>query len=417
MRHLRLAVAVVLAAALCLSAAPAFAARPAPPPAPTPGPWRQLMGNAQHNGLSPYIGPSTANIKWEYGAKTDLGRADNTQPVLAGDGTAYIQTSTGLYAFTSRGAVKWFLADTADRKFLTDGTPALAADGTVYAAASGTAGNFVVAISPAGAELWRTAVPTGYSSLAYVTVSPTGTIYHGSNVGITAITSAGTVLWNTNEGINGIALSPDGSAGYAVDPSTGAIVKIDLVTGGAIWHFQTPYLPSSGWSMITVGMDGSVYVPETNSVKAIDSNGIQKWVWNADGAVTCLVAESIVGQAPDGSLRVPIESMATGTENRGRLLSIDSATGATNWIFDCDTGTGASGGCVTVDAAGKSYFTASYNAAPSITYVYCVDANGQKVWSWRPYNDCYWFSHAIAADGTAYYFNGWDRRIYAFGAR
>lgn len=415
MRFSRLALAFALAIALCITAAPAFAAKPTPPPpAPTGSPWSQIQGNPQHNGLTKYVGPLTNNVKWEYGDVTPMGYSNNTQPVIAADGTICVQTSTGLYAFTPAGSVKWSLPNTAECTFLYDHTPALGADGTIYTVASSSTGQILVALSPDGQELWRVGVSTNNTSFSYITVAPSGLVLYATNTGISAFSPSGANLWTNNEGNYGIALSPDGTAGYA--PAYGLstdIVKISLATGQTMWRGACVALPHTGWGMLSVGIDGTVYVPESTTVRAFTPEGVVKWVWNQDGAVPGLVGECIVAQAPDGSLRVTTETY-NGEPSYPRLVSISGRKGTTNWVFVGDLGAGSDGGCITVDALGKSYFTASYNAYPSQSYVYCVDARGAKVWSWMPYFDCYWFSPAIGVDGTAYYFNGWDQRLYAF---
>lgn len=414
MKSRRAIFAVILAIVLSSTAVPASAKpSPAVPPTPTNAPWPQLQGNAQHNGLSVFVGPGSAAVKWSYGDTSPMGYSNNTQPVIAADGTIYVQTSAGLYAVTPAGSVKWFLPNTPERTFLYDHTPALAQDGTIHTIATTPAGTVVVALDPTSQEIWRTGVSSAYTSFSYITISPTGMLLYANGSGITALSPSGALLWTNADGNYGIALSPDGSAGYA--PSYGVateIVKIDLLTGQTLWHGACASLPHAGWGMLTVGRDGTVFVPETTTVRAFTPDGVQRWVWNQDGSVQGQLGECIVAQAADGSLRVTTEF---GTPNISRLVSINGSKGTTNWVFVGDQGTGSDGGCITVDAAGKSYFTASYNSAPSQSYVYCVDARGRKVWSWKPYNDCYWFSPAIGADGTAYYYNGWDEILYAFG--
>ncbi len=170
-------------------------------------------------------------------------------PAIGPDGTVYVGTDGGVVAVSSAGSVKWTFSDARGE----DGVM-VAPDGTVYVS---DYHQRLMALTPAGEEKWRKAVPGGSRGVA-----PDGTIY-----------VCGDRL---------VAFAPDGKKEWAV--------KTGFVSDGDTW----------GSGPLAIGIDGTIYVVAKDSLCAFDPGGKTKWRLPLKGASVYFAP--VV--SPDGTIYV-----------------------------------------------------------------------------------------------------------------
>jgi len=67
-------------------------------------PWPMFRHDLYHTGRSPYAGPETNDVKWEF----QTGAQISSSPVIGIDGTIYVGSQdTYLYAINPDGTLKW----------------------------------------------------------------------------------------------------------------------------------------------------------------------------------------------------------------------------------------------------------------------------------------------------------------------
>ena len=88
-------------------------------------PWPMFLHDLQHTGRSPYRGPETPELKWEY----ETGGVVQCSPTIGSDGTVYVGSEdANLYAINPDGSLKWKY-ETGDWVF---SSPAIGSDRTIY---------------------------------------------------------------------------------------------------------------------------------------------------------------------------------------------------------------------------------------------------------------------------------------------
>lgn len=137
--------------------------------------WRMFRGNARHTGLSPYVGPSTASLRWNATIGAPTYASDASSPAIGADGTLFIGTNDGNVRALSgaTGALQW--------SYSTGGvvlsSPAVGSDGTVYA---GSSTRKVYALNGStGALQWS--YVTGDVVVSSPVVGADGAVYVGSH--------------------------------------------------------------------------------------------------------------------------------------------------------------------------------------------------------------------------------------------
>lgn len=214
-----------------------------------------------------------------------------SSPTVALDGTIYISTETiglvstsGLYAISKEGAVKWFIPN----QYVDSGkTPAVGPDGTIY---DGGMELPVRAVSPEGQVLWqhRGFDPAERSSAdsAPICVGPDGTVYVGTyDQGMYAFNSDGTVKWRfeVEDAITTSAsLGPDGTVYFSTQDlfsygiSSGQRLFAIDEHGDCKWSFK---LNSALSSSAAVSSDGRIYLYDLLSgLIALDQYGDVIWI-------------------------------------------------------------------------------------------------------------------------------------------
>jgi hypothetical protein len=189
--------------------------------------------------------PPTPHVRWRFMADSDR---IESRPVLAPDGTIYLQDRDNLYSLTPAGGVNWiFRAENSAYYGRLDRAP----DGTLYAGF----GNKVFAVNPDGTQRWVVADPSGSAIFAGPNVGPDGNIYAvtqdfasnatSSGLGLFSVTPTGTIRWNRTGFANRF--------GYHGEP----ILFAD-VAGSPRLFFTTSALGGRSGSFFSFDLDGSV---------------------------------------------------------------------------------------------------------------------------------------------------------------
>jgi len=266
------------------------------------------------------------------------------------------------------------------------GSPAVAPDGSIYV---GSTDNFLYAISPAGAQLWRYQTGSLIDTCSPA-IAPDGTIYIGSMDGyVHALTPSGGLKWRfltggpvSNSpaiGTNGtIYFKSDDNFLYAISPS-----------GSELWRFNTQGIT---YASPVVAPDGTIYVGSGNSrFWAVNPNGTLKWSFTADGDTYSTAAIDAAGNVYFGTLT-------------GRLYSLTSA-GALRWSYFPG---GPMSSSPALSADGATVYFGSYDHK-----LHAVNsANGVERWAFDLGNEVRASSPLVAADGTIY-IGCYDARLQA----
>jgi PQQ-like domain len=167
-------------------------------------------------------GPARANLKWSQAIYSSGNPNLNygsvvSSPVVAADGTIYVGIGGsglfpgGLLAFApADGSLLWHYDTGASE--VASGAVVRADGSVVFASDDGTA----VALETTGQMRWST--PLGAKSFAPPLVGPDGTIYMGTDNGLTALHADGSVAWTQSlcaDVSGGASLQADGSIVYS----------------------------------------------------------------------------------------------------------------------------------------------------------------------------------------------------------
>ncbi len=388
-------------------------------------PWPMLHQNAQHTGLSPYLGPTVPFLKWKF----QTGGAVYASPAV-GRGRIYVGSDDGnLYALNLQGVLLW--------KFQTSSpirtSPAIGSDGTIYLASYITSSSeqpegILYAINPAGRMIWNLTLVNfqGYDSLSSPTIGPDGTIYT-SDVGfrVVAVHPDGTLKWQLitdGEVFDSPAVASDGTLYVGVDdPDPVGFCDqclLALDPNGTVRWGSIP--KRAGFSWPAIGSDGTVYI----NGYAINPDGTVKWGSSGFGSPSI---------APDGTIYGSVDNGVFATNPDGTL----------RWVFPIERPSGSGNPCcfygivglsdVAIGSNGILYFGVGVegfcNCAPvpsgyGNASLYAVAPNGTLAWKFviHPTVTCATFGcpivslsdPAIGSNGTVYVGSG-DGNVYAIG--
>lgn len=356
--------------------------------APTRGDWWMYGHDPQHTRRSPYAGPTTANLQWEFDCEGYV----HSSPAIGSDGTIYVGAQVDkFYALNPDGTLKWCYPQEGD-PISFNSSPAIGEDGTVYV---GAGDSQLYAFNPGGSVKWTFPTEGGMGSSPVI--APDGTIYTGCGDGnVYAVNADGSLKWSfaAGEGVGSSpALALDGTIYvgsrdnriYAIKPN-----------GSQKWSYPTG---DDVASSPAIGEDGTIYVGSNDySMYAINPDGSLKWSYPTEDMVDCSPALAAGGTIyfgswdrnfyalnPDGSLKWRIVGL-------GRMGDASPAVDANGVIYM---------GC-------WNWKFVAIN--PDGTLKWGYDVGGQIAGG----------SPAIAPDGTVYIgcmpsIHYWYMKVYAFG--
>jgi len=302
--------------------------------------WPQFSYDAACRGLSPYCGPRTNKLKWQFNLP---GWGSNV--VIGADGTAYFGTSTGiLFAVAQDGSEKWrFVLPQAPIQLPPDmpqtekqewaqlglranlRAVALGPAGTIYCAEEPhhwmhqdenpatpiSYERHLYALNQDGTVKWRFSVGDA-DIITHLTVDKKGTIYFGTAKGphrqaecrFWAVNPDGTQKWQR-------LLSSAGSLLSAAIGSDGTLYvggdklrAIDPQDGSVRWELDIQTTTSIA-AAPAVGPDGTIYVctppwaaKDHHKLFAVNPDGTKKW----DLMVGAMETSPAIG--PDGTIYI-----------------------------------------------------------------------------------------------------------------
>lgn len=439
------AIALVLSAALPAPAQPANSA------------WPMFRHDAQHSGLSPYVGSQKGSLKWKYNASVFVG---SSSPVLGADGTLFVAADDGtVHAIDgSTGARKW----TRSLASCIGNMPMTAAVTAAEAVLIACGPNITALDGTTGDDVWWHAINFD-RFLTPPTIAADGTVYIGAEqAGLYALDAAtGAEKWNASTmhtlGAPSIGPGPSGSvflvdfggldngslvrgskpkqeepsrlqgallhkAAHRLSSPGGAHVPFmvpvatpthacdlcdmsdlhafDPQTGDQLWCYQLVPVDDGGGLSSTPAVDqnGTTYVTYEDSfgayVIAVDgSSGTLKWTSSGTGNM-----HTSPGLGPDGTVYLASDSST--------LTAINGTNGMTLWSF----GAGVWANPTSSPAIGAD---ATVYIGSGDNSTYAIDGKtGALKWRYETGAPIV-ASAAIGADGTVFIVST-DGFIYAF---
>lgn len=352
---------------------------------PEPGPPRSYRLDRRHTARSPYVGPSSAELRWAFETE---GRITG-QAVVDGEGNVYFGSHDGhLYAVSRHGTLRWkrFLGDRVYSTPLVDDEA-----GRLYV---GSDANTFWALSTADGEVqWRLA--TEDDADTGVTRSSDGKLFFASGKHLYAVHPDGTVEWRfeaRSKIYSTPAVDDDGTIYVGSQDDHLYAVAPD---GRMRWSYETR---GDVDASPVIGDDGTIYFgSDDRHVYAVTRDGALRW------------------SAPlGGYVRAPL---ALGTDRsvlagvygpRPRVVSLDAATGDVRWFFPVTVADSSEIGVHSgplVDREGQIYFGAHDD------YLYALAQTGELRWIFEASADVDG-SPVLAPDGTLYV-GADDGRLYA----
>jgi hypothetical protein len=220
-------------------------------------------------------------------------------------------------------------------------------------------------------------------------IAPDGTIYVGNNLGLLAVTNAGTSasnkwVFSTSGGdiSSTPAIGADGTIYFGSYSSNLFAVNPD---GSLKWAYafagKVPASPA-------IGADGTIYIPAEGYLYAINPNGTRKW----KSFVLDERCSPVIG--PDGTLYLG--------NPYGTMFFAINPDGTQKWAVDLGSGSGES---AAVGGDGSIYITAGGLDALD-------PGTGTNRWSGTV--PCQGSSPVVGRDGTIYVQSSWDMSLTAY---
>jgi PKD repeat protein len=353
-------------------------------------PWSMFMHDPQRSGKSSYSGPQSDIVKWVFAGIPAFAGRDVSQPIIGSDGTIYVYAIAGsyLYAIDSDGNLKWRV-DTGygwDSSFTPP--PAVGPDGTIYAPTMDAIGTKLLALDSNGSTKWSYSLGSLASAPA---IGPDGVIYIGSG-SVYAINPDGTLKWKSDVASTGdpfsMTIGPDGTI-YVPESAGLAALNFD---GSLKWRISTGWISGSP----AIGPDSTIYLPidMLDRILAISPTGDIKWMYDEWGVYVMSWSSPPLAIGPDGTI------YSSGHSNRLYAISPD---GELEWRIDLHGWAGTP----VVDANGTIFVTSED--------VNAINADGTLKWKYtNPYNIHGFLDPSIGLGRTLYVVHGIGE-LYAFG--
>jgi hypothetical protein len=232
------------------------------------------------------------------------------------DGTLYTTQGSSIAATAPDGSELWTTA--VEGTLVTTG-PVIGDDGAVYAlAATPSGGSRLYAFEPGGAERWSADLQGIAAHDGGVCIGADGTLYCGTDYGLSAVTRDGVVAWST-EVRPGVRLVPAASPDGTIYVSGGNAISAVSRDGPVKWRYEASVGEAVKGNLV-VDVQGSVYARSDRNVWAVRADGKFRWVerfdagngptandtsylaLDDDGRLYCATPQGVViaiGQAPD----------------------------------------------------------------------------------------------------------------------
>lgn len=297
-------------------------AGPTPPPkafAPTGAP-RMVHGSPRHVHRSSARGPAAAKV----GPRIEVGGPIAAQVTASPDEkTLYVASLDGNVVALSRedGAKRWSVA-LGDRVY---STPLVGDDGTVYV---GTDAKKLVAISPAGAIVWKIDLDGEADSGA--TFAKDGTIVFAAGSQVLAARKGGDLAWRFSakgKVYTAPAITDDGLVVFGSQDDRAYALRSD---GTLVWSVD---LGGDVDGAPAIADDGAIYVgTDKGEIVRLDAKGNVAWRTDVGGFVRGVLSVArngdvlagtygpvprVVRVAPDGVLRGAFAIHGTGAREFG----------------------------------------------------------------------------------------------------
>ncbi len=205
---------------------------------------------------------ATGSEKW---TQTQSGNAGGV--AVDKEGTVYMGTSDGIWAYTEEGTLKW-ASEEAHTVTERGGSLALG-DGILYATLKSKGGCAAVDTAT-GRTLWK--YPTPYNDCYHPVVDAAGTVYFCEKAGgLYAVDRNGTAKWSDETAKNytysGFAIDNEGNAYISQYASPFDLLMFDAA--GA--RHVAASVGAQTMSPVTIGPDGRIYYGLNGSVAAYDA--------------------------------------------------------------------------------------------------------------------------------------------------
>jgi len=347
---------------------------------PANSPWPMYQHDAQHTGLSPYVGPKNPKLAWRFETPGDISTGvtidklnriffasfsnfdsryyalkpsgvldfefsigNGSTAALAEDGTIYISYNKSLYAFECNGQLKWQY-EISLPKYSGIEAPIIGEDGTIFF----TGGHDLYALYPNGNLKWK--FSSGQNLIGVPSLDSQGNVYVGDlwNDRLYSIDANGQMRWNVELGswpssptIAGDSLVYIVTNTYKFLGNWDTKLHAVYLTNGSI-KWSKPFGNNAGNP--SIGPDGNIYVGSEDSILyAFNTNGIIKWKYKTEGKIKNLIAIDSNGTMYFGS-------------NDSKLYALNS-DGSLKWFYQ----TGGAVGSPSLSDQGILYFGSTDN--------------------------------------------------------
>lgn len=253
------------------------------------------VGSADHTFYA--FDPVNDRERWRY----DVGEVVDSAATIGKDGTVFVPSGNGLFAFTADGKKKWHLDLLRDASHFSpstmywwEGNAVVGPNGWIYA---GCDDFHVYAMNPEGDIQWKAL--TGCCVWSSACFGPDNTLYISSfDFCVYAIDmQSGRVKWKRsmkNFVASSPMLAPDGT--LYVGSFDGSLYALDAASGEISWS-----IPTGGPIYATAAMadDGSLYVGSSDgNVYCIDpTTQSVRWAYDTGD---CVRGSAAIGLDPEG---------------------------------------------------------------------------------------------------------------------
>jgi outer membrane protein assembly factor BamB len=266
---------------------------------------------------------TNCTLAWTY----PTGAPGATPNAVGLDGNVYaVQSGGPLFAINSNGVLLWTFAPTGG---MSNASLAIDQDGTIY---GGSQCGVFYALNPNGSVKWhydgfQKDCPGSYNpiispAVAGAAVGGVPTIYSGVPGVLFALTSSGSLLWQSTIYTGTPAVAPNGNI-YVVSPEGQNIYALN--SAGAL-QWQVPAQASSSgttanFSLPAIAPDSSLYVGTAGlGLWRIDSSGTIQWQATPNGYASFFGPPTIGG---DGTIYTS-SSCTSSICGSGNLFAVNS---------------------------------------------------------------------------------------------